>query len=572
MEKKKIIKFVPYILLSVLVGVTAAYAGNLTPPESVGKSMYTLEDIYNLGAGTVIRERTGDIETTPPLSSSLKSLKSAYEKISTERGELSNGKIANRVEAFGFTGSLFGDTDATKVLTTATYPGTAILSIGDAVEANVIAGKYFSNTSASNVLGTMVDNRAVIITPSAASQSIPAGYHNGSGTVETDANLITGNIKNGISIFGVSGKTSVVDTISATASAGDILSGKTAYANGVPLTGTYTAPTDGNLVSWNIKSGTSIFGVAGSLLTNPLYGDDNPSKVLNTAANPGTYDPNTCTTAYNTLNLSAGTVKSGITYGNSETGSYPSNLNPLPGDTATADATSGNILFGFESWAKSGALITGSMSAQILSNLSNTISAGYYDSTTLSAVDNDLLDTNIKKGVSIFGITGTLSAYSMPKTGQTTSYTANDDGAYQKGFTGTRFLDNGDSTITDNATGLMWMKCSVGQSGVGCATGGYSTPSWDGAIVACEASTIGTHTDWRLPNIFELYSLLNFESGSSSWIDNSNFPLTKTTAQYRTSTTDKDSTTSAMGVSFATSGVMVVAKSTTGTYPFRCVR
>ena len=45
----------------------------------------------------------------------------------------------------------------------------------------------------------------------------------------------------------------------------------------------------------------------------------------------------------------------------------------------------------------------------------------------------------------------------LPKTGQTVQYTSGDDGTYEMGWSGTRFTANGDGTITDNATGLMWV-------------------------------------------------------------------------------------------------------------------
>ena len=55
--------------------------------------------------------------------------------------------------------------------------------------------------------------------------------------------MIPGNIKAGATILGVDGKSSVVDTDDADATAGDILSGKTAYVNGQKITGTTTMPT-----------------------------------------------------------------------------------------------------------------------------------------------------------------------------------------------------------------------------------------------------------------------------------------------------------------------------------------
>ena len=77
---------------------------------------------------------------------------------------------------------------------------------GDAEASHVLAGKTFSSKVAGiGVTGTMPNRGAVVITPSTQNQTIPAGYHNGSGYVKGDANLVAGNIKNGVNIFGVAG-------------------------------------------------------------------------------------------------------------------------------------------------------------------------------------------------------------------------------------------------------------------------------------------------------------------------------------------------------------------------------
>jgi len=58
--------------------------------------------------------------------------------------------------------------------------------------------------------------------------------------------------------------------------------------------------------------------------------------------------------------------------------------------------------------------------------------------------------------------TGTIATYaaSVPKTGQTTSYATGDDGDLEKGvaWPSPRFTDNSDGTVTDNLTGLIWLK------------------------------------------------------------------------------------------------------------------
>ena len=50
---KKIIKYIPFLAVAILVGVTVAYAGSLTPPTGEKENtMHSLEDIFNLVGGT----------------------------------------------------------------------------------------------------------------------------------------------------------------------------------------------------------------------------------------------------------------------------------------------------------------------------------------------------------------------------------------------------------------------------------------------------------------------------------------------------------------------------------------
>lgn len=78
----------------------------------------------------------------------------------------------------------------------------------------------------------------------ADSIKIKEGYHNGNGTVSLDnaekAKIISANIKAGVSILGVTGSSTVVDTSDATAAAGTIVTGNTAYVGGQKVTGSLT--------------------------------------------------------------------------------------------------------------------------------------------------------------------------------------------------------------------------------------------------------------------------------------------------------------------------------------------
>ena len=88
---------------------------------------------------------------------------------------------------------------------------------------------------------------AATYTPGTSDQSIASGqYLNGTQTIKGDSNLTAGNIRNGVKIFNVTGSyagsssSGGTDTSDATATAGEILSGKTAYVDGAKLTGTMT--------------------------------------------------------------------------------------------------------------------------------------------------------------------------------------------------------------------------------------------------------------------------------------------------------------------------------------------
>ena len=77
---------------------------------------------------------------------------------------------------------------------------------GNAVAADVLSGKTFTNANGGLITGTMVDRGgAVTITPSTKNQSKAAGYYSGDITIKGDANLVASNIVSGKSIFGVNG-------------------------------------------------------------------------------------------------------------------------------------------------------------------------------------------------------------------------------------------------------------------------------------------------------------------------------------------------------------------------------
>jgi hypothetical protein len=71
-----------------------------------------------------------------------------------------------------------------------------------------------------------------------------------------------------------------------------------------------------------------------------------------------------------------------------------------------------------------------------------------------------------------------------------------------------RFTANGDGTVTDRATGLIWKQCAEGLSGADCLTGGATTFTWQQALQHAEAAVFAGSSLWRLPNKKELASLV----------------------------------------------------------------
>ena len=147
------------------------------------------------------------------------------------------------------------------------------------------------------------------------------------------------------------------------------------------------------------------------------------------------------------------------------------------------------------------------------------------------------LDTDAHEG-SGCNIVAQKSLIKLPQTGQITSYYPGDDGSMRKGvaWPSPRFIDNGDGTITDNLTGLMWLKDANCAGTIGLNEEYNGRMTWESTfefvgginngtynISAC-ASYTASYTDWRVPNIVELESLINTEVGDQGeWLESQGF-------------------------------------------------
>jgi len=133
----------------------------------------------------------------------------------------------------------------------------------------------------------------------------------------------------------------------------------------------------------------------------------------------------------------------------------------------------------------------------------------------------------------------------VPQTGQITSYDVGDDGDLKSGvpWPNPRFTDNGDGTVTDNLTGLIWLKNAD--------CGGIM--NWANALSYCSSLANGqcglsdgsSQGDWRLPNVQEFRSLIDYgfydpalsnAAGTAKWAEGDAFSGVKNSVYWSSTT------------------------------------
>ncbi|MFO7728089.1 MAG: DUF1566 domain-containing protein [Desulfonatronovibrio sp.] len=118
------------------------------------------------------------------------------------------------------------------------------------------------------------------------------------------------------------------------------------------------------------------------------------------------------------------------------------------------------------------------------------------------------------------------------------------------GAGGPQCEDNGDGTVTDNGSGLMWQKATAGEM------------EWHQAMSYASSLSLGGHSDWGLPSKDELKGLYNSECKKLMDVRSSDY--------WSSTTYSSQYSTSARRVNFNSGNVYYGAKSSS--YYVRAVR
>jgi hypothetical protein len=454
MRVRSVLVVAVLVILAFSVGRLSAAVGTLDSPggpDSDAAKMYTLEDIYNrLDTGAAGVQNTFTEPAAGPGTATMHDL--------------------NEIMA----------------------QAPALDNTNGATETNVLDGKTFWGLTAGQwgtQTGTMPNNGAVTIVPTRTNQTIAQGYHNGSGEVLGETNLVSGNIKSGVSIYGVDGDPMVVNTSSGDAAAGDIKDGKKAWVDGAQVTGNIPTQTVSNTIVSQLAGYYDAFNL--SLVDTDLV------------------SPN---------------IRSGVNL-------FGVDGDPMVMNTSSGTATASDILSGTVAYVD-GLEVTGTMTNNVAvtvvpTTTNQTIAQGYHNGLGKVEGDADLVADKIKQGVDIFGVTGSYAGTACTGDATTTDvlYPKTFSNSSATGLTGelhggctccitctlraSRWCDNGDGTVTDLTTCLVWLKdADWGDNG-----------DWGGAHTRAGKLNAGTSDaglsdgsvlgDWRLPTRNEFDHLLN---------------------------------------------------------------
>ncbi|MFA6896816.1 MAG: hypothetical protein WCQ96_00800 [Patescibacteria group bacterium] len=258
---KKALLCLSSVVLAVVViyGIGAARAGSLAPSASPSGTMYTLNDIYTrLTTNATATEGSHNLASSLSPSATMRTLKEIYNAIPT----IAANTVKVGTTYLGISGTLYGDTDVSKVLTTASGAGT--YNAANLIAENIKNGTAYGVSST----GTLLPNGGTATTAdlfSGKTSHLTGDWDLDTGALNLACNTSTfdgaGNKVADAYDGGGDGTNRWCITDSGNAAAGDILSGKIAWVDGLAISGTGTVY---------------------------AYGDSNAAKVLGTATGAGT--------------------------------------------------------------------------------------------------------------------------------------------------------------------------------------------------------------------------------------------------------------------------------------------
>lgn len=309
------------------------------------------------------------------------SIASEIERISSAKADL---KTAINAKGGTLTTELLNEYAAAVVALPIGSGSSTDFSVVTAEAGDVVSGKEYLNSLGVLTTGTIPVIGASSYTPTTTDQSISSGvYLGGVQTISGDANLISGNIKSGVSIFGVAGTYegtagSSTDFSVVTTVPGDVLSGKEFYdSTGTLVSGTIAnQPTPSAAVSVDSATGlitaSAIYSSGWQANTSSATATTQLTTYSGATITPTTTSTTVASQQYLTgnivvegdANLVAGNIVSGVSIfgvSGTYTGSGGSST-----DFSGVTTIPSDVLSGKEFYDSTGTLVSGTMPSAYL--------------------------------------------------------------------------------------------------------------------------------------------------------------------------------------------------------------